>query len=33
MKQLIRNKFFECSAIEAYKCEFMCKYPFRHNEI
>ncbi len=22
----------ECSNVEAYKCEFMCKYPFWHNE-
>ncbi|MCD8042130.1 MAG: DUF3737 family protein [Tannerellaceae bacterium] len=22
----------ECNNIEAYKCEFMCKYPFWHNE-
>jgi len=22
----------ECNNVEAYKCEFMCKYPFWHNE-
>lgn len=22
----------ECSNVEAYKCEFMCKYPFWHND-
>ena len=37
--RLERVKFYpgesaikECNNVEAYKCEFMCKYPFWHNE-